>query len=86
MLRDLLRLVSDQGVTQVEELAQRLHTSPALVRAMLDTLERQGHLRCSSPTCGAAEACATCPLSNFCRAQGNAAPVLWAWQAPERPA
>ena len=85
MLRDLLHLVADQGVVQVEELAQRLHASPGLVRAMLDTLERQGRLKRSAPTCGVAEACAGCPLSGFCRAQGMANPILWEWQ-DERPA
>lgn len=68
MLRELAHLIEEEDVWQVDDLARRLHTSPALVRAMLDTLERQGKIRPMAPTCGINSSCATCPLRSVCSA------------------
>ncbi len=76
MLRQLLNLIEQEEISQVPELAQRLHTTPALVRAMLDTLERQGRLQKVAPTCGVEGACETCPLNGLCGLQ-KAPPPLW---------
>ncbi len=84
MLRDLLHLVAEQGVVQVDQLAQQLHTSPGLIRAMLDTLARQGRLKRQAPTCGLEASCAGCPLSHLCRA-GASPPAVWAWEAQTVP-
>ena len=77
MLRELVHLVDQQPVLQVDELAQRLHTTPALVQAMLETLERQGVLRSLAPTCGLDTSCAACPLNGMCRLQRQTPPTVW---------
>ena len=76
MLRQLLTLLAQNEVIQVKDLAQRLQTTPAMIRVMLDTLERQGHLRKVTPTCGSDTPCETCPLHGLCGLRG-APPPLW---------
>lgn len=77
MLRKLVRLVEEEGALQVEDLARRLHTSPALVRAMLDTLERQGRVRPVAPTCGLNAPCSTCPLKGVCGLPSVSTARVW---------
>ncbi len=82
MLRQLVRLMEEEEVTRVDDLARRLGLRPALVRAMLETLAQQGRLRPVGPTCGLDGACATCPLNGMCGVARPSAPVLWAVQKP----
>lgn len=82
MLRELMRLVEEEGVGKVDDLARRLHTSPALVRAMLDTLERQGKVRPLAPGCGLDTACSACPLQGVCGSPSASPARVWAQKSP----
>jgi FeoC-like transcriptional regulator len=73
MLERLLGLVRVGGTYHIGDLARALDTSPELVEAMLETLQRLGYLKRVGDTC--AEACSGCPLARACGA--NAGSKLW---------
>ncbi len=64
MLKRVLTEIARGNQTDVTQLAQRLGISDALVRQMLQTLERMGYLRPISPAC--APPCKYCPLRSRC--------------------
>ena len=64
MLEKLLAELRTGGTFETGELAVRLGTSPELLGAMLEHLQRSGHIR-SFDTCN--DACVECSLSSSCR-------------------
>ncbi len=60
MLEKLLEEIRSGGTFETGVLAARLGTTPALVEAMLDHLQRAGQLR-------PYEACRTCNLKQACQ-------------------
>ena len=64
----LLELLRAGGTHLVVDLARELETTPALVEAMLDDLERMGYLKRLGGECG--EGCSECSLAGSCAA-GN---------------
>jgi len=79
MIERLLDLLRAGGVRRIADLARELETTPALVEAMLDGLERMGYLRRmdgSEHGCGGAETknregCAGCALAGACAVAGS---------------
>ncbi len=74
MLEKLLAEIRSGGTFETGVLAARLGTTPALVEAMLDHLQRLGQLR-PYETCG--EACGGCSLKAACRANAPGGVRLW---------
>lgn len=64
MLEKLLAEIRSGGTFETGVLAARLGTTPALVEAMLEHLQRAGHLR-PYQTCG--DACGGCSLKSACK-------------------
>ncbi len=64
MLEKLLAEIRSGGTFETGGLAARLGTTPALVEAMLEHLQRAGHLR-PYDTCG--DACGGCSLKEGCK-------------------
>jgi len=64
MLDRLLELLREGGTRPIRSLADELDTTPELVRAMLEDLERMGYLRRLGAECQAR--CSTCRLSGAC--------------------
>ena len=77
MLQRLLSEIRLGGTFETQALAARLETTPELVEAMLEHLQRSGHIR-PFQTCG--DACAGCSLKVACRA-GQQEDRLRLWQA-----
>jgi len=71
MLEKLLAELRAGGTFETGELAVRLGTSPELLGAMLEHLQRSGHIR-SFDTCS--DACAECGLGRTCRPQTDGSP------------
>ncbi len=63
MLEKLLNEIRSGGTFETRELATRLGTTPALVEAMLEHLQRTGYLR-TYQNC--TDACGGCGLKNAC--------------------
>ncbi len=75
MLEQLLAEIRASGTLETSRLAARLGTTPALVEAMLDHLQRSGHLR-PYETCG--DACGGCSLKSACKSAARTDGVrLW---------
>lgn len=73
MLEKLLAEIRSGGTFETGVLAARLGTTPALVEAMLEHLQRSGYLRPypagergTGETCG--DACGGCSLKSACKA------------------
>ena len=66
MLEKLLLEIQNGETTSPIVLAKKMGTSPAMVRAMLETLERQGFLRGINPQCDPKKSCESCSLANLC--------------------
>lgn len=77
MLEKLLAVIRLGGTLEIAKLAARLDTSPEMIRAMLEQLQRQGYIQ-PYRSCG--EGCGGCGLRNECsqhRLDGPASrPVL----------
>lgn len=82
MIERLLDLLHAGGVYRVADLARELDTTPALVEAMLENLERMGYLRrtdggASGQWCRGTEVrkslggCEGCALAGACAAAGS---------------
>ncbi|MBN1180111.1 MAG: hypothetical protein JXD18_12940 [Anaerolineae bacterium] len=69
MLNNLLVLLQTGGTHRVADLARELDTTPEMVEAMLESLERMGKLQPVERTCGGA--CGTCSLAGLCAAGNN---------------
>jgi Mn-dependent DtxR family transcriptional regulator len=76
MLQKLLEEIRSGGTFETGVLAARLGTTPALVQAMLEHLQRAGQLR-PYETCG--EACTACSLKQACQS-GRPANGVRLWQ------
>jgi hypothetical protein len=66
MLEALLQEIKKGSTTSPVVLAEKLKTTPAMVAAMLDTLERQGFLQSVDPGCNPEKPCESCALSGMC--------------------
>ncbi|RLC81126.1 MAG: hypothetical protein DRI61_04360 [Chloroflexi bacterium] len=69
MLRDLLRLIGQEGIHNPLELAKRLEVSQALLEQMLEDLARMGYLKPAASQCPGQ--CVSCPLLNRCAVGGQ---------------
>ncbi len=74
MLEKLLAEIRSGGTLEVNSLADRLGTTPALVQAMLEHLQRSGHIRAYQ---ACADACGGCSLKGECH---GGAGVVKLWQ------
>lgn len=74
MLEQLLTEIRRGGLLEVGALAARLNTSPQLVEAMLEHLERSGLL---SAYLGCADGCRGCSLEGSCPASRSGGVRLW---------
>ncbi len=72
MLRELLRIIHQDGLNNPNDLAKKLGVSPELVEQMLIQLEYAGRIR-SIPTCQS-DQCKECPLSASCHVKS---PRVW---------
>lgn len=72
MLQELLTILRSGGSLEIGALAEKLNTSPQMVTAMLDHLQRMGLLT-------AAQDCSGCQLASSCShgCSGSTAPM---WQ------
>ena len=75
MLEQLLYEIRKGTTTSPVTLAERLNTTPAMVEAMLNTLEKMGYLRsiegeCKDGTCGG------CPVAGYCNSNQQQPRVL----------
>ena len=75
MLEKLISEVRAGGTLQTGELAARLRVSPAMVRMMLEDLERMGKLARVETECGTA--CGGCPVKNMCAPKGDGKGRVW---------
>jgi DNA-binding Lrp family transcriptional regulator len=69
MLNRLLDLLREGSARRIEDLARELDTTPGLVEAMLEDLDRMGYVKRVSAQCS--DACAECHLSSMCAAGGG---------------
>ena len=74
MLEQLLTEIRRGGTLEVGALAARLDTSPRLVQAMLEHLERSGLL---SAYLGCADGCQGCSLKGSCDPSRSSGVRLW---------
>lgn len=74
MLNKLLVLLKEGGTQRVSDLARALDTTPELVEAMLEDLERMGYIKPVSGSCS--DKCATCPMADSCAA-GAGGEQIW---------
>ena len=81
MIEKLLRELRAGGTLEVNALAKRLGTSPQVVEAMLEHLQRSGMITAYAD-CG--EACAGCSLSESCGTKAGPAVRLWQSSEPIR--
>ncbi|MBN1373679.1 MAG: hypothetical protein JW987_17200 [Anaerolineaceae bacterium] len=77
MLERLLAEISAGGTFETSTLAAKLETSPAMVEAMLDHLQRLGRLQ-PYQSCG--DGCGGCSLKSTCHSKSRADGVKL-WQA-----
>ncbi|MGC8855227.1 MAG: FeoC-like transcriptional regulator [Anaerolineae bacterium] len=75
MLEQLLQEIRSGGTLEIETLATRLGTSPQLIKAMLDHLQRAGYLQAYTSTCSIA--CNGCSWQSACTLQKGGQPKLW---------
>ena len=64
MLEEMLHEIRNGGALDASRLAARLGTSPAMVHAMLEHLQRLGYIQPYGEACG--EGCGGCSLSPAC--------------------
>jgi hypothetical protein len=76
MLERLLAEIRNGGALEVSALATRLGTSPAMVLAMLEHLQRMGTIKSYGEACG--EGCGGCSLSKACGVDQSTGKIrLW---------
>jgi hypothetical protein len=76
MLEQLLNEIKNGNTTSPATLAERLNTTPQMVEAMLDTLERMGYLRSISTECKDGT-CGGCPVAGYCSTSNSKSPRIW---------
>jgi hypothetical protein len=81
MLKELLRITSQQSVVRERDVAQHLGVSERVLAQMLDDLAKRGYLECTQAPCGAP--CHGCALSATCAPGGGR---LWQVTAKGRAA
>lgn len=69
MLRELLRIIDQDGLYNPNDLAKKLDTSPELVKQMLLQLESAGRIK-KIATCQSNQ-CSGCPLSAGCKIKNS---------------
>ena len=74
MLEQLVKEIRAGGTLEVSSLAVRLNTTPKVVEAMLDHLQRSG-LISAYVNCG--EGCQGCSLSDTCGQKPQPSMRLW---------
>ncbi len=74
MLEQLVKEIREGGTLEVNALARRLHTTPQVVAAMLDHLQRSGMIS-AYINCG--EGCKGCGLVDTCQSQAGPTVKLW---------
>lgn len=74
MLEQLVTEIREGGTLEVNSLAARLKTTPQVIAAMLDHLQRSG-LISAYINCG--EGCTGCSLSKACHSQAGPTVKLW---------
>ena len=65
MLEKLLEELRTNGLSSTASLAEKLGTTPQLVTAMLDQLERMNYLRTIKESCERG-ACGSCAVNGYC--------------------
>jgi len=76
MLEQLLNEIKNGNITSPAVLAERLHTTPQMVDAMLATLEQLGYLRAIDAECRNGT-CSGCPVSGYCSTNNPKSPKIW---------
>lgn len=74
MLEKLMALIGAGGTFQTGRLAAQLGTSPEMVEALLEHLQRAGLVR---PYEGCEGGCSGCSLQKTCQTEGGAGARLW---------
>lgn len=74
MLEQLAREIQAGGTLEIGALAARLGTTPQLIQAMLEHLQRSGLVR---PYANCGEGCRRCGLRDAC----NPPPAIRIWQS-----
>jgi hypothetical protein len=74
MLQQLLQEIRAGSVLENQTLAVRLNTTPQMVAALLEHLQRAGYLR---PYADCGDGCQGCALKTDCAGPDKAAPRLW---------
>ncbi|MGQ9832672.1 MAG: FeoC-like transcriptional regulator [Candidatus Villigracilaceae bacterium] len=74
MLEEILTAVRAGGTIEINALAERFHTTPELVAAMVEHLQRTGYLH-PYQTCS--QTCSKCSLQHVCQAKGHGGVRLW---------
>ena len=78
MLEQLLKEIRSGGTLEVNQLAANLGATPKMVEALLEHLQRAGHIR-SYAAC--ADGCAGCGLKDGCGGVPQKAESLRLWQS-----
>ncbi|HEY61932.1 MAG TPA: hypothetical protein G4N95_04705 [Anaerolineae bacterium] len=79
MLKQLLTILQDETIYQVEDIANKLGTSTAMVVAMLGMLTRQGYLGEVEQAC--TSACKGCALAKQCKVASRTDAHIWVMNA-----
>lgn len=74
MLEELVNIIRAGGTLETRVLAAQLGTSPKLVEAMLEHLQRSGFIQ-SYESCGVG--CQGCDLREACQIKPKSSPRLW---------
>lgn len=65
MLEKLLNELRTNGLSSSASLSEKLGTTPQMVTAMLDSLERMGYLRTIQESCEGGT-CTSCAVNGYC--------------------
>lgn len=76
MLEQLMNEIKNGNTTSPVTLAERLHTTPQMVEAMLGTLEQMGYLRAVNAECHDGS-CGGCPVAGYCSTNNPKFPKIW---------
>jgi Mn-dependent DtxR family transcriptional regulator len=74
MLEQLVNEIRAGGTLETGDLAARLGTTPQLIEAMLEHLQRSGIIQAYI---GCADSCQGCSLQDACKKQGQNSIRLW---------
>lgn len=74
MLEQLVNEIRAGGTLEVRALAAHLGTSPQIVEALLEHLQRSGHIQAYA---SCSDGCQECSLRDSCSRQGQSTVHLW---------